>query len=547
MEENGIEQSGFKGFVSNRFGRIVELAKLYLQNEDNIKQFFNAVVDGHSYKLVLAVSTFIDNAWFKCCTEVYSAIGDLLIFPLMDLIGIDGRKDDARRRSWEQVRVFFQSQLQSLELHQKNLSRAETGKGRLIGAVINEIIEMLQRQLYEMDFLKPKAEANELLLIPDLDKLKYAPLTNLRCESQLGKFDNRIRFAGGMTTITTHSRMNIVSSNGLLCNPQFVDLVDKDKKIRWKWGSETAQKVKQLEEEFLSTVRASKDMALKKKEELKLKKNIKILQVLEKAMHDIDDIEDNDLSYQDSSKSTAVNPANSKLLKNDPAMFHQVRIREGYRCMNEQLMRCMVHCLASYKVTTNDLYGITVAVANTVFGQQWQVSKTNSDDQDIGEFDDGDDVDDDKLDNPVDKDKKIRWKWGSETAQKVKQLEEEFLSTVRASKDMALKKKEELKLKKNIKILQVLETCKRHGGPVTSSTIPLLERLDQRELLKEIFYLRNIVAPDIRQKKRVKCDTGNFTYETFSEKELRQIIKCTVSPEFRGSCDVESLLLQLLK
>ncbi|ESO93018.1 hypothetical protein LOTGIDRAFT_162042 [Lottia gigantea] len=99
-------------------------------------------------------------------------------------------------------------------------------------------------------------------------------------------------------------------------------------------------------------------------------------QALEKAMHDIDDIEDNDLSYKDSSKSTAVNPANSKLLKNDPAMFPQVRIRE---------------------------------VANTVFGQQWQVSKTNSDDQDIGEFDDGDDVDDDyddKLDNPGEKRKR---------------------------------------------------------------------------------------------------------------------------------------------
>ncbi|ESO92995.1 hypothetical protein LOTGIDRAFT_162019 [Lottia gigantea] len=207
---------------------------------------------------------------------------------------------------------------------------------------------MQQRQLYEMDFFKPEAEANELLLILDLDKLKYAPLTNLGCESQLGKLDNRIRFAGGMTTITTHSRMNIVSSNGLLCNSQFVDLADKDKKIRWNWGSETVQKVKQLEE---------------------------------------------------------------------------------------------------------------------------------------------------------------------------------FLSTVRASKDMALKKKEELKLKKNIKMLQALETCKRHGGPVTSSTIPLLERLDQRELLKEIFYLRNTVAPDIRQKRCVKCATGNFRYETFSEKELRQIIR----------------------
>ena len=71
--------------------------------------FFDAVVDINSNKLVLAVSTYIQNNCFLCCARIYSQLGDSFIFPLMDLLGIDGRGSDADKynRNWAGIRSFF--------------------------------------------------------------------------------------------------------------------------------------------------------------------------------------------------------------------------------------------------------------------------------------------------------------------------------------------------------------------------------------------------------------------------------------------------------
>ena len=70
LENSNLEFNGFKGFVSNRLGRITELAKLYIGKKDHIRDFFDAIVDVNSNKLVLAVSTFITNDRFQCACEV---------------------------------------------------------------------------------------------------------------------------------------------------------------------------------------------------------------------------------------------------------------------------------------------------------------------------------------------------------------------------------------------------------------------------------------------------------------------------------------------
>ncbi|KAK6194847.1 hypothetical protein SNE40_000387 [Patella caerulea] len=62
--------------------------------------------------------------------------------------------------------------------------------------------------------------------------------------------------------------------------------------------------------------------------------------------------------------------------------FPQVMIRTGHRKINESLMRCLVNCLSKYKVTTNDLIGITLQLANTVFGQHWINSCSTDTDSD---------------------------------------------------------------------------------------------------------------------------------------------------------------------
>ena len=108
MSNNELESHRFKGFVANRFGRIAELAKEYLTWRKSIQEFFNAVVDINSNKLVLAVSTFIQNEWFACCSEIYSMMGDLIIFPFMELLGIDkmGKTKD-EERTWMGVEKFL--------------------------------------------------------------------------------------------------------------------------------------------------------------------------------------------------------------------------------------------------------------------------------------------------------------------------------------------------------------------------------------------------------------------------------------------------------
>ena len=62
MANNGQAYEGFRGFLANRFGRIAELVQEYLDHRESIQAFFDAVVDVNSNKLVLAVSTFIQNS-----------------------------------------------------------------------------------------------------------------------------------------------------------------------------------------------------------------------------------------------------------------------------------------------------------------------------------------------------------------------------------------------------------------------------------------------------------------------------------------------------
>ena len=91
-----MKKDSFGGFVSNIFGRIAEIAQKFLSHHQSILDFFQSVVDENSNKLVLIVSTYIQSHWFLCYTEVYSEIGNMIIFPLMDILGIEKAKDVKR-------------------------------------------------------------------------------------------------------------------------------------------------------------------------------------------------------------------------------------------------------------------------------------------------------------------------------------------------------------------------------------------------------------------------------------------------------------------
>lgn len=102
----------FLVFTSNRFGRTAELSKMFLKHKPFIGQYFDDVVDINSNKLVLAVSAYITNEWFAECCQLYSKMGDSVIFPLMDFLGIDAKKGDKREnRNWESAKLFFDTSI----------------------------------------------------------------------------------------------------------------------------------------------------------------------------------------------------------------------------------------------------------------------------------------------------------------------------------------------------------------------------------------------------------------------------------------------------
>jgi len=119
-------------------------------------------------------------------------------------------------------------------------------------------------------FLRGKEDNNV-----DTTKLDSAPLTNLGCESEFSKFDHRVKVAGGSTSIQTHSKKNIMVTNGLLVDSDFKKLPEQEKKQEWSWAraSKETVTVRKLEKDFVETVKATKKVALIKKDKLKLEKN----------------------------------------------------------------------------------------------------------------------------------------------------------------------------------------------------------------------------------------------------------------------------------
>ena len=142
-----------------------------------------------------------------------------------------------------------------------------------------------------------------------------------------------------------------------------------------------------------------------------------------------------------------------------------------------------------------------------------------------------------------DRKRESKWARTSDEVKTVQKMEKHFLATVKQSKVLALQKKEELKKKKRDQTMNILAKCKVHGGPVTVADLDdLLDKLDNKQLLLEFAYLRATVAPDIRQKRRVKILDGKFKFENLSKEELKTLIRNAVYPENELRDDVDALL-----
>jgi hypothetical protein len=373
MEQEGLDRQGFKGFTANRFGRIAQIANQFLIMKDHIIRFFDSVVDTNSNKLVLAVTVYIQNDWFNLCCELYGKIADLIIFPLMNLLGIDARGENMKdMRDWCAVKDFFKVKIQEVEELSYKMKLGD-GRDRLYSAMLQETSETLRRQLSAMPFFHDILDIGETANVdlPDSDKLKYAPLSNLGCESEFAWFDNRVKISGGTESVQSLSRKKVIYTNGLLVDSSFATLTNAERAKGWKW-------------------------------------------------------------------------------------------------------------------------------ART-----------------------------------------------SDEASEVRDLEKDFLATVQLAKKLVLVKKEQLKRKKNIRLMQTIDLCKEHDGPVTASSLNLLDGLSEKELLQEVVHLRLTIAPSIRHQRRVKDSTGKFRMEKFTAEELRTSIRNVIKPEEGANQDIEGLLLEI--
>ena len=77
---------------------------------------------------------------------------------------------------------------------------------------------------------------------------------------------------------------------------------------------------------------------------------------------------------------------------------------------------------------------------------------------------------------------------------------------------LSLEAKRKKKQKSATKVIQMLELCRLHGGPVTPSTLAKLDELTDSQIVNEAKYLRAVQVGDIKLKKR-KTDvaTGKYT------------------------------------
>lgn len=271
--KEGLENSNFKGFSENRFGMKSFLAKLFLEQKQDLVKFFNHVVDENSNKLVLAVSTFINSEWFQLSCQVYATFHNVLIQPLMLLLGIDDKSNKKIDRSWKLVNNFFKTKLKELEsftIKENQVTILQKLTSECAASIVSGVKNQLEKVAYFTKDVSPELE----------EKMKLAPLTNSGCESRAGQLGVMTNFVGGTTGIQTLSNKQIVKVNGYLKTSDFNSDTRTSDLFKWARTSSECKKVKEINKEFNARVNLTKMASLKAKEELKKKKAARVVKLV---------------------------------------------------------------------------------------------------------------------------------------------------------------------------------------------------------------------------------------------------------------------------
>ena len=102
---------------------------------------------------------------------------------------------------------------------------------------------------------------------------------------------------------------------------------------------------------------------------------------------------------------------------------------------------------------------------------------------------------------------------------------------MKQARQLAVIKHQKLKIKKHEKVLELLEKYKEHNSSITPKTIDILDSLNEKQLINEISYLRLTILPKIKQRRRVKLDSGKFKIVNFTMDELLCSIHNAIKPD----------------
>jgi hypothetical protein len=137
--EDRDQKNKFKGFTSNRFGRRADTAVAFREVKAELQVFFDEQVDMGQNMLWAAVGAYVKSDWFNECNSAYQDIAEWLIYPLMDILGIDQHADAPDQdRTWSGVRNFFRKVLPDLEVKRKRLANT----GLLLAIAFHYIYEL---------------------------------------------------------------------------------------------------------------------------------------------------------------------------------------------------------------------------------------------------------------------------------------------------------------------------------------------------------------------------------------------------------------------